>query len=400
MIPEGKRSPAYVRIREYVRSQIAQGRWKPNDRLPTEAEFAEQFGISRFPVKKALAGLAEEGVIYRIQGKGSFVAASAAAAVPESASAISTESAAAPTVTAAAAAAPRAARGGTDVAFIASHLRNPLLADILDGAEEVLAEHGMRLTLRTSRNDPAAERELLREAVRTGAGGILIFPVDGEEYNEELLRLTLERYPVVVIDRYLRGVHTNCVCSDHEGGAYQAVSHLIGLGHRHIGYVSFYRKPTTSLADRRSGYERALAEQRLPAGESLIRFDDGTNDFDFENAVADAQRFLAEHPHLTAVFGATSFSGLAVMEAARRLGRNVPEELSVIFFDDVEHAGLHRVPPSCVVQPQRELGREAAKLLLAVIADPAADRRRITLPTRFIERSSAAPPPEARPSRS
>lgn len=119
------------------------------------------------------------------------------------------------------------------------------------------------------------ERELamLKEAVQSGAKGIILFPVHGETYNEEVLRLTMEQYPVVVLDRYLRGVETNCVCSDNENGAYQAVSYLISKGHRRIGCISSPVLGTTSLEDRLHGYEQALADNLIPVDHAARLFE-------------------------------------------------------------------------------------------------------------------------------
>lgn len=389
-----KRTPLYAHIRDFVLEQIRLGRWRANEQLPTEAELAEQFRVSRFTVKKALGELAAEGLIFRIQGKGSFVSPEAGAAAGLAPS--YPAEAGLPSSYSAAAGLP-SAYTGSRVLFLTPSVNSPLFANIAAGAEEVLSASGVDLVIRSSRNELDAEQLALREAVHAGVRGVLLFPVDGEAYNEEALRLTLDRFPVVVIDRYLRGVDTNCVCSDHAGGAFDAISHLIDLGHRNIAYVSIHGKPTTSLQDRRAGYEKALAAHRLPIGESFVRFE---NDRDAEvpgrspdRAIAQLRDFLSRHRgQTTAVFAATSLSGIAVMRAAAELGIAVPSMLSVVFFDDVEGAELHRTAPTCVVQQERALGVEAAKLLLSVIDDPQQERRSIVLPTRLIARESTAPP--------
>lgn len=369
-----KRTPLYSQIREYVFGRIRERHWRANDRLPTEAELAEQFGVSRFTVKKALGELAEEGLIFRIQGKGSYVSPDTAFAqggwtLPP------------------AGASPAAGPVLRPVLLLTPHLQSSLSAQIAAGAEEVLSAHGCDLILRSSHNKPENERRALSEAVRAGVHGILIFPVDGEAYNEDALRLALNKFPVVVIDRYLKGVDTNCVCSDHFGGASDAVAHLIGLGHERIGFVSVHGKPTTSLRDRQLGFEQTLARHRLSRGETLTVYE--REDKDAAQAI---RSFLERLPRMTAIVAATFHSGTMVLETAAALGLRVPEQLSVVFFDDAEYASLHRVPPTCVVQQERQLGVEAAKLLLSVMDDPLQERRRVTLPTRLAVRGSSSPP--------
>ena len=364
---------------------IQQGRWRANDRLPTEVELAEKFHVSRFTVKKALGELAEEGLVYRIQGRGSYIAQVAKA--PDALDADAND------------AGPAALRS---ILLLAPQFRGSLAANLLEGAEEALTEAGYSLLLRSSRNDQATERRALLEGVRAGVRGVLIFPVDGESYNEDVLRLTLNKFPIVVIDRYLRGVETNNVCSDNAGGAYDAARHLIDLGHTNLAFVSVHGKPTTSLEDRRFGFERALSERRLQLGAKLIYYD-SENEKEppapaedsheiYDSAVARIRDFLAANPDLTAVFAANAVAGAAVLQAASELGLAVPERLSVVCFDDVEHPSLFRVAPTCVAQQEKALGACAARLLLSVIDDPLQERRRVTLPTRLVVRDSTAPP--------
>lgn len=392
MIGSTKRTPLYSQIRDYVLANIQQRHWQANDQLPTELELAEKFNVSRFTVKKAMEELVKEGLIYRIQGKGSFIAQM----VGDEQRPIAAPSAEAP-----------ASAALKLVVLLTPQIQSSLSANILTGAERILAERGYQLIVRSSRNEQELERRLLVDSVNTGVRGVLIFPVDGESYNEEILRLTLNKFPVVVIDRFLRGVETNCVCSDNEGGAFEAVSHLIGLGHQNIAYVVVHDRTTTSLEERMSGYERALAAHDLPYGRRLAYFESeeaerqkGLPDDDRQQEELDQlgrmtvpiQAFLERNPAVTAIFAATTYTGLATLQAAANLGIRVPEQLSVVFFDDFEHAALSRVPPTCVVQQEGGLGMEAAKLLLSVIDNPMQERRKLTLPTRLVVRSSTAPP--------
>lgn len=104
------------------------------------------------------------------------------------------------------------------------------------------------------------------------------------------------------------------------------------------------------------------------------------------------QAFLEQNPAVTAVFAATTYSGLATLQAATNLGIKVPEQLSVVFCDDFEHSALSRIPPTCVVQQESQLGIDAAKLLLSIIDNPLQERKKLTLPTRLVLRQSTAPP--------
>lgn len=220
----------YLRIKEELAREIRA--MKPHDRIPSERELADRFQVSTITTKNALNGLAVEGMVYRIPGKGTFVAEPKGSAEAASASLPNPE-AAGPLPAPAEAAAANGLIG-----FIAPGFDDRITLRMLGGVESVTAEAGYGLWVQRSKDQQEREQELLQEMTRRGVAGVVIFPVDGEAFNAEILRLTLTGFPIVLVDRYLRRVETNCVYSDNLGGAQAAVEHLIALGHRRIGLVS------------------------------------------------------------------------------------------------------------------------------------------------------------------
>ncbi|MDF2924183.1 MAG: hypothetical protein K0R57_3097 [Paenibacillaceae bacterium] len=393
-----KRVPIYLQIRQYLIGQIRQGFWKAGDRLPSENELAHTFQGSRITVKQALTALVEEGAVYRVQGKGSFVAEGAAellqgisgesqgSGLPPSAQ--SAQSAYSILSSPSLPGGPSLMEAGLSapplIAFIIQNTLGSICSDLLLGIEEAATDGGCRVLFMNARDSRERESAMLQEAVQSGAKGIILFPVHGETYNEEVLRLTMEHYPIVVLDRYLRGVETNCVCSDNHKGTYLAVSHLIGKGHRRIGCVSSPVLGTTSLEDRLHGYEQALADHGIPVDHAAMLFNPAPE------AIAD---FLHTRTALTALVAFDSVHGGMVMKAAEQAGIRIPEDLSLVAFDDYPFAELFKVLPTVIVQPFREIGQAAAQLLMELISSPGAERRRVTLPVQLIERSSTGPLP-------
>jgi DNA-binding LacI/PurR family transcriptional regulator len=351
--------------------QIRQRRWMPGERLPSENEWAERFHVSRITVKGALEALVKEGIVYRIQGRGTYIAES----LP-------------PSLLTAPDSAQLAPASSSLVALIMPVVANLFTARLLSGIQAELAAAGYSLVFFQTLNSADNEQAALREAARLGVKGMIVLPVEGEGYSEELLQLTMNKYPVVVVDRYLRGVDTNCVCSDHEGGAYEAIRYLLGMGHRRIAFISTPYRETTSLEDRLAGYERALAEQRLAVDHELRLF---------RTDRASIRAFLERRPDITAVFAANAGVARDVILAAEELRLPIPQKLSLLFFDDYENADLSAVPPTVIDQQEKQLGCEAVRLLLALIQDPFQPRKRITLPTRLVVRSSVAPLPVQKP---
>jgi GntR family transcriptional regulator of arabinose operon len=370
------RIPLYQQIRQYILNQIDQKKWQPNDQIPSENELASQFHVSRITVRGAVSKLIEEGLIYRVQGKGSFIAPDAAGE-------------------------PSLFNLDNDsrlIAYMMPRLDNRFDANLLSGVESEIVKHGYRLIICKTHDSKDVETKTLQEMIRLGVKGIIVYPVAGEHFNEEILKLTLNRFPLVVVDRYLKGVETNCVCSDNAEGASQAVTHLIELGHDKIGFVSSAHPTRTSMEDRWSGYEKALLKQGLPVEQRLLctQLDmvlvntilrEGRSDEESKQTVI---AYLKANPDISGLFAANTAIGLTIFEAAKELGRAVPEDLSVVFFDDYEASAYSAIPPTYVSQQEYELGMEAGKLLVSIINNPQQERRKLVMPVKLIVRGSTA----------
>lgn len=367
MAKKRKAESLYMQIQAYLLDGIKEGRWKGNEALPSENELSSQFGVSRITINKAMDLLVDEGIVYRIQGKGSFVSVDGRPILYDSV---------------------RSSETKPMIALLMPRVSNQYTSRLLMGIEEVVHAAGARLLFSTTDDDPAKESQLLADAVESGVSGIIVYPTQGASYNEEILRLTLSGFPIVVIDRYLRGVETNCVLSDHEGGAYKAVSHLLELGHRSIAYASTELAGTTSLEDRKNGYSRAMGGIPSARSHELILSDT-------EEAEEKVRTFLSERPDITAFFASHYTIGVRILRALDGTGIQVPEDLSLVFFDDFENSDLSRVPPTCVIQQEEEIGRKAAELVLSLHRGTVSTRNRIVLPTTLVIRSSTRPVPLA-----
>nr|WP_286672229.1 GntR family transcriptional regulator [Cohnella hashimotonis] len=366
--PSSKRTPLYAQIESYVRDQIRSGKWKPGKRLPSENQLCKQFDVSRITIRGAMDKLVEEGVVFRIQGRGSFVSEEPGAGERAKYA---------------------LGKGTSDerelqtVAVILPRLWGMLTNSLLAGVERALEPSPYRMMLLTTGDSQEIEEVKLQEALRAGARGLIVYPAEGRTYSEEMLRLTLDRYPIVVIDRYVRGVPTHCVCSDHIAGAYEATEHLLRLGHRRIGFVTTPYEGTTSLEERLEGFRQALNDYGVVLDRNLV----------LERAEQDAiAAFLAGSSNVTALFAVNESIGQMALHAAEAAGMRVPDDLSVVFFDDYDHADAARIPPTCVAQQGETIGYEAAGRLLSLFADPHQERTMVRIPTRLIVRSSTTAP--------
>jgi LacI family transcriptional regulator len=175
----------------------------------------------------------------------------------------------------------------------------------------------------------------------------------------------------------------DAVVSDNEGGSYAAVSHLIGLGHRHIALVAPDPQADPVFSQRRAGYLRALREHGLEE----YAIDDARTPEEVNVAVAP---LLERHPEITALFGSNDTFAIAALRGAQALGRRIPEDLSVIGFDDIESSGQTAPPLTTMAVDKLSMGMLGVQLLSHRLAWPDAATAVTWLRPRLIERASTA----------
>lgn len=271
------------------------------------------------------------------------------------------------------------------VGFTMPYVRADYFASILAGAVEAAFEQEMRLVLCATLHEHDREVSLL-ETLIDGAtdGAIILLP---EETSEELEALRSSGYPFVVADPRIpltEGIPA--VSAAHRAGAKAATDHLLALGHRRIAHISGYRTWAAS-EERIEGYHAALAAAGvLPAGELLAE-----GDFEMPSGYAAAGRLLdlAERP--TAIFASNDNMAVGVLQAARERGLSVPEDLSVVGFDDAEVARSVTPALTTVRQPLAELGRTAVSLLMRLVEGQRVEALRVELATRLVLRDSTSP---------
>lgn len=257
--------------------------------------------------------------------------------------------------------------------------------NIVAGAAEALYERDARLVLCPTLHEHDREVSLLERVMHgTTDGALLILP---SESNEELLRVRENGFPFVVIDNtYPLHDTIPIVGAAHWSGARLATEHLLSLGHRRIAAVTGQHAWVAS-SDRLAGFQTALIQSGLSATPLVYE-----GDFLVESGYAAAREFLRLPEPPTAVFAFNDNMAIGILQAARELGVDVPGDLSIIGFDDVDLAKALTPALTTVRQPLQEMGRAASSLLFRLLDGQRVDVTRVELSTRLIVRSSTAPP--------
>ena len=273
-------------------------------------------------------------------------------------------------------------RTGT-VAVIVPDVANPFFTLIVRGAEDVARRADFRVILCDTHGDLDIEREVIEEMIAHRVEGIVIAPVsDGSKPH--LRRLDKFRVPYVLIDRTVPGANADVVLGDSSGGARQLVSHLISLGHRRIGFIVESEEVSTAR-DRQQGYEEALTAAEIPVDPTLVAMATVDPDGGFEGMRTLLE--LDEPP--TAVFTVNNLVALGAIEAVRDAGLDVPDDVALVCFDDIEYAS--RLYPFLTVmeQPAQTFGTLGTQLLLERIGGRGPERKQVVvLPAEFVIRKS------------
>ncbi|TAM66525.1 MAG: LacI family transcriptional regulator [Microbacteriaceae bacterium] len=258
--------------------------------------------------------------------------------------------------------------------------------EIIRGADKVARENGMSVVLTESGDRHSRPADWIDGVLQRQPAGVLLLFSDLSADHKRQMRT--RGIPFVVVDP--AGDPAPDVASvgtANWSGGLMATRHLVELGHRRIGIIT---GPTDMLCSRArlSGYRTALDEAGIPIDQSLIEI----GEFHYENGVEAGTRMLSRPDRPTAIFTGNDLQAFGVYQAARSLGLGIPEDVSVVGYDDVPSASWVGPQLTTVHQPLKEMAEQAVHLVLALRNDPERSTVRLDLATNLIVRSSTAAP--------
>lgn len=366
----------YEKIYRDLADDIESGRRVAGDKLPTEQELAESYGVSRITSKRALNMLAEAGMATRRRGMGTFVSS-----LPSDKPAQAISSRSSFTLK------PQQARR---IGLIMEDLGESYSLSLFYELERQAAQRNMMICVEVSYGDQANERSALHRLLSLKLDGLLIMPAHGQYYNTDLLRLVLDHFPVAVIDRPLHGIPAPGIYSDNEKAADELTAHLIEQNYKNIAYLTGDMKEAVSLEDRYIGYEKAMFRAGLEAKAPVIvpkitRFGPYEENIAQERREEESyvRRWLEENPHIDAVIG--SEYGLAHITrlAALRLNKRVPQDLAICCFD-AKYGYLGEYEFTHIKQDEAAIAAGALDVLSAMLAGKNMRRQIRLIPAKLM----------------
>jgi DNA-binding LacI/PurR family transcriptional regulator len=360
--------PKYVQLQTGLKKAILDYELPRDTRLPSENEVLAHFkNISYTTAIKAFNNLVNEGVVYRVRGKGTFVAEVHRLSVRSSAD-------------------KKKRNVGLVTPF--NFAGDILFGEMFVGLEAMLQENGYNLIICNSHNTVNQEVRCLERLLDAEAAGIVLFMSEETELHSDATRTSLahlkaQRYPFVLVDRYLPEMEANFVGTDNVSGGYKAGKYLVDSGCREIVYLNCSDwEFRTALVDRYQGFRKALFDQDIPMDKCLMSTVD-RNTGGYSEAIEKIKE--AASGKKIGLFTPECLVTMNTIGAFHRKGQ-IPENICFIGFDEYrfgEHFNFNLPQITSIAQPMIQIGVQAARLLVSLIEHPQSELQRVLIPPRL-----------------
>jgi LacI family transcriptional regulator len=268
------------------------------------------------------------------------------------------------------------------IALVIPDVRNQFFTSVARGVEDVASKHDYRVMLCNTDEDPMKEQKYIDVFRGKIVDGFIISVAS--DRNRYLGKIDMQTLPFVFIDRVCEGISADAIVVDNRDGAYKAVSYLLKLGHRRIGLITG-KRDTLPGRGRLRGYMEAYRTLGLESYPEIIK--DGG--FTIEGGYRAARALLSVEDCPTAIFIANNAMTIGCLKALAEAKVRIPEEMSVVGFDDSEWAEFFTPPLTVVRQPTYTMGALAGEMLFQrILGTTPPDRQEVVLKPELVIRES------------
>jgi GntR family transcriptional regulator, arabinose operon transcriptional repressor len=334
----------YNMVKRWIQSKILDGTYEPNQKINSESELMKQFDVSRHTVRIAIGELVSEGWLYREQGSGTFCSdrSKVQKDYPE--------------------------YKQKNIAIITTYISDYIFPSIIRGAEAELSKKGYQVSLFSTNNDYEHEKRILETIISQRFDGVIIEPTKSATSNPNInyyLNLEALEIPYIMINAYYDELEPISVVVDDEKGGYLQTEHLLKLGHRNI--VGFFKTDDMQGSKRMKGYLKAHRVYGVPINpKNIITYNTDEKAFKPEEILRNLLNSQSEKP--TGIICYNDELAMKLLDVIRQNDLNVPNDISIIGFDDSFFTEVSEVKLTSVKHPKSEMGEVAAKLILEMIA--------------------------------
>lgn len=330
--------PKYQQLKEHIIDIIDSRELKPGEKIWSENELADRFQMSRHTVRQAIGELVNEGWLYRIQGKGTFVAKRCDHKFSQT----------------------------KTIGVMTTYLNDYIFPAIIRGIDIVLSQQGYNIVLSCTYNEHEKERMCLENFYNRGIDGLIVETTKSALPNPNLdlyRKLNDKGIPILFIHGFYKELDYPYIVEDDTEAGYLAAEHLIDLGHTRIGGI--FKADDIQGHYRFAGFRKACQESGLELPDTrILWFSTGEEKDKLEGSDNRLQQLLEE---CSALICYNDQIAVRVLDRARSIGIIVPDDLSLVSFDDSQLAIASEVKLTTIAHPQEKLGEEAARAILQMI---------------------------------
>jgi len=353
--------PKYLKVKQDIEKLIKDNKIQPGDRIPSESELAKKHDVSRHTVRKALNILLNEGLLYKEQGRGTFYDG-------------------------------KSGHKSKLVGFVSISVQDYIFSDILTGIDDVMLQSGYQLLLGNSKDNINREAEIINNMLDRNIDGLIIEPAKSayDDNNLSLLRDIEGRdIPVVILDSSFSYRNFSYIVVDDVEGGKLATSYLLGNGHKQIAII--YKDSHLPGRQRYQGYKKALKTGGIPLLNEYIKsyhFSElETPDKFSEEIKRIVDSLLSCQLPPTAIFCFNDQVAVEVKEYLNQLGHQVPEDISLIGYDDSKLVKLNDIDITSISHPKKIAGERAARLMLKNLEEEKTSKK-IVFEPELVKRDS------------
>ncbi len=353
--------PLYLQIIDDIKSEINSGVLKVGDQVGSQNELAQKYKVSLITVKKALSELIKEGILFSRVGKGTYIARRHA----------QTKSISAKTF-----------------GLVLQDLKSPFFSLIAQEAEAHAFDEGYNILLTNVSGKVEKEEGQIRHFRDIGVSGLLIASMSHKYFaNQTIRQLHNEGFPYVMVS-YNHDPDIYFVGTDHEYGGYIATDHLIKQGYENIGFINGEIGNVVGQL-RYEGFRRCMQDNGLKTrDEYIMHLPLGGEWNDFKSGYQLGKEFVTKLKRPEAMFIYNDLSALGFLRALLEHGVQVPEEVALVGFDDIDRASYARVPLTTVRQPIKDIASIAIDVLIKRKTGEDVPVRTILKPELVVRQSS------------
>lgn len=354
--------PQYIRIAEGIKESIRKKKIKADELLPSERKLAEKYNVSRNTAISVLNKLVAEGWAYRIKGKGTY------ATLPSIKNNIH-----------------------KNIGLIIPNGETGILAQLTEIIEKEIYNTNYHIILCYSNFDFEKQENQANLLVEKKVCGVIFCPIlSNKEYkrNEKVVEIFEKNgIPVVLIDMYLPGKDVDYVVSDNFKGVYEGTKYLISLGHKKIAFISSLLG--SSIKERMDGFKKAMEEEGLPVRDKWVKIPGVP---DIRTGYKETLELLEEKEKPTAIFCAHDLIAISCLQALNEMGIKIPEEISVMGFDNLPFSALTHPPLTTIAQNFTAMGKKAVEILIDKIEKRNLKTQKYKIPVKLKIRETVSAP--------